>query len=174
MQFVDHTLPFVVSISFFAGIAFGTWCRQRVRQGLNRSDLADRQARCREALDILLLDEIRAASFVRPHSQHYDALMEMVSSALETGEVTMSNIDSQYMITIVLALACAGLELSSRWERLVMTELHPNIEWRASFATKSIPTKSVKALLDYTSWYLAMRHAALQSVVGVSTRFGRD
>lgn len=174
MQFVDHALVIVVPVSFFAGIAFGAWCRQRGRQSLDHSDLADRQTRCRDALNILLDDPIRAASFVRPHSQHYDALMDMVSSALDTGDVTVSNIDSRYMITMVLALACAGLKLTSRWERLVTTELHPDIEWRARFATMPIPTKSVKALLDYTPWYLEIRHAALQSVVGVSTRFGRD
>ena len=174
MESVNSVLVFVVPISFLAGVVVGYLDRRRRVRSQNRSDIADRQARCREALDILLLDEIRAASFVRPHSQHYDALMDMVSSALETGEVTVSNIDKQYIETMVLALACAGLKLSSRWERLVTTELHPDIEWRASFATMPIPTESIKALLDNTPWYLTTKRVALQSVVGVSTRFGRD
>ncbi len=166
-------LVFAVPISFLAGVVVGYLDGRRRVRDHNRADLAIRQSRCREALDILLQDVIRANHFVRPHSQHYDVLMDMASSALQTGEVTVSNIDSQYIITMVLALACAGLKLTSRWERLVTTELHPDIEWRARFATMPIPTKSVKALLDYTPWYLEIRHAALQSVVGVSNRFGQ-
>lgn len=163
----------VAPVSFVAGIVFAIWVQKRSTRYIHHAELAIRQSRCKEALDVLLQDEIRANHFARPHSQHYVALMNMVSSALETREVTVQNIDEMYIQTVVVALACAGLELTTRWERVAVTDRHPEMEWRARFYTRPVPTQSVKALLDDTPWYSAIKREARQSVAGVSTRFGQ-
>lgn len=173
MEAEHSVLLFLLPISFVAGMVVGYLDRRRRVRNHNHAELADRQSRCHEALNILLQDEIRANHFAKPHGHHYIALMDMVSSALGTKEVTVQNIDAMYIETMILALACAGLNLTSRWQRVAVTDLHPEMEWRARFYIMPIPTRSVKAMFEDTPWYSAIKHEALQSVAGVSTRFGR-